>query len=76
MGAALGRKGAPKQAGGVVADTLSDRMRLSDEERRLLVACGAGAGMAAAYGVPVGARCSRWRCCVARSPCASWCRRW
>jgi H+/Cl- antiporter ClcA len=29
-------------------------MRLSDEERRLLVACGAGAGMAAAYGVPVG----------------------
>jgi H+/Cl- antiporter ClcA len=29
-------------------------MRLSDEQRRLLVACGAGAGMAAAYGVPVG----------------------
>jgi chloride channel protein, CIC family len=27
---------------------------LSDDQRRLLVACGAGAGMAAAYGVPLG----------------------
>ncbi len=54
MGAALGREGAPKQAGAVVANALSDRVRLSDEQRRLLVACGAGAGMAAAYGVPLG----------------------
>ena len=29
-------------------------MRCPDEQRRLLVACGAGAGMAAAYGVPLG----------------------
>jgi H+/Cl- antiporter ClcA len=29
-------------------------MSLSDEQRRLLVACGAGAGMSAAYGVPLG----------------------
>lgn len=54
MGVSLGREGAPKQAGAVVANLLSDRVRLSDEERRLLVACGAGAGMAAAYGVPLG----------------------
>ncbi len=54
MGAALGREGAPKQAGAVIANAMSDRVRLSDEERRLLVACGAGAGMAAAYGVPLG----------------------
>lgn len=54
MGASLGREGAPKQAGAVVANLLSDRGRLSDEQRRLLVACGAGAGMAAAYGVPLG----------------------
>jgi H+/Cl- antiporter ClcA len=54
MGTALGREGAPKQAGAVMANAMSDRMRLSDEERRLLVACGAGAGMAAAYGVPLG----------------------
>ena len=54
MGASLGREGAPKQAGAVIANALSDRVRLSDEQRRLLVACGAGAGMAAAYGVPLG----------------------
>lgn len=54
LGASLGREGAPKQAGAVLANALSDRARFSDEQRRLLVACGAGAGLAAAYGVPVG----------------------
>jgi chloride channel protein, CIC family len=54
MGASLGREGAPKQVGAVLANVLSDRARLSDEQRRLLVACGAGAGMAAVYGVPLG----------------------
>jgi chloride channel protein, CIC family len=38
----------------VIANMLSDKVSLSDEQRRLLVACGAGAGMAAAYGVPLG----------------------
>jgi H+/Cl- antiporter ClcA len=54
MGVSLGREGAPKQAGAVMANFFSDRGCLSDEQRRLLVACGAGAGMAAAYGVPLG----------------------
>ena len=54
LGAPLGREGAPKQVGAVVANALADRAQLSDEQRRLLVACGAGAGMAAAYGVPLG----------------------
>jgi len=54
MGTSLGREGAPKQAGAVMANVFADRWRLSDEQRRLLVACGAGAGMGAAYGVPVG----------------------
>jgi H+/Cl- antiporter ClcA len=54
MGVSLGREGAPKQAGAVFANFFSDKERLSDEQRRLLVACGAGAGMAAAYGVPLG----------------------
>lgn len=54
MGASLGREGAPKQAGAVFANFFSDRGSLSDEQRRLLVACGAGAGMGAAYGVPLG----------------------
>jgi H+/Cl- antiporter ClcA len=54
MGVSLGREGAPKQAGAVFANFFADRARLSDEQRRLLVACGAGAGMSAAYGVPLG----------------------
>jgi chloride channel protein, CIC family len=54
MGASLGREGAPKQAGAAIANILSDKGQLSDEQRSLLVACGAGAGMAAAYGVPLG----------------------
>ncbi len=54
MGVSLGREGAPKQAGAVLGNFFSDGARLSDEQRRLLVACGAGAGMSAAYGVPFG----------------------
>ena len=54
LGASLGREGAPKQAGAVVANTVAERARFSDRQRRLLVACGAGAGMSAAYGVPLG----------------------
>ena len=54
MGSSLGREGAPKQTGAVIANALADRAKLSDDTRRLLVACGAGSGMAAAYGVPLG----------------------
>lgn len=54
MGASMGREGAPKQAGAVFANLCADAEKLSDEQRRLLVACGAGAGMSAAYGVPLG----------------------
>lgn len=54
IGAALGREGAPKQAGAVFGDLASELGRLSDEQRRLLVAIGAGAGMAAVYSVPLG----------------------
>src|SRR5579862_5099138 len=54
MGVSLGREGAPKQAGAVMANFFSDWGKLSDEQRRLLVACGAGAGLSAAYGVPLG----------------------
>jgi CIC family chloride channel protein len=54
LGVSLGREGAPKQAGAVFANFFSNKGRLSDEQRRLLVACGAGAGMGAAYGVPLG----------------------
>jgi CIC family chloride channel protein len=42
------------QAGAVFANLFSDTGKLSDKQRRLLVACGAGGGMGAAYGVPLG----------------------
>jgi H+/Cl- antiporter ClcA len=54
MGASLGREAAPKLLGGVAGSVLSDRFGLSDGQRRLVVACGAGAGLAAVYNVPLG----------------------
>ena len=54
MGAPLGREGGPKQFGAVFGNLASDLQKLSDDERRLMVAIGAGAGMAAVYSVPLG----------------------
>jgi chloride channel protein, CIC family len=54
LGASLGREAAPQQTGAALASALSDRARLPAWQRRLLVACGAGAGMAAVYNVPLG----------------------
>ncbi len=54
MGAALGREGAPKQAGAVAASLLAGWAKLEAPQCRLLAACGAGAGMAAVYDVPFG----------------------
>jgi chloride channel protein, CIC family len=54
MGAPLGREGAPKQFGAVFGNLFSSFQKLSDEQRRLIVAIGSGAGMAAVYSVPLG----------------------
>ncbi len=54
LGASLGREAAPQQAGAAIASTLGDRAGLPEWQRRLLVACGAGAGMAAVYNIPFG----------------------
>ena len=54
MGASLGREGAPQLTGAAVATVLSEWAKLPTWQRRLLVACGAGAGMAAVYNVPLG----------------------
>ncbi len=54
LGASLGREAAPQQAGAAIASKLSIWAELPDWQRRLLVACGAGAGMAAVYNVPLG----------------------
>ena len=54
MGASLGREAAPKLMGGVSASVLSGWAGLSTAQRRLLVGCGGGAGLAAVYNVPLG----------------------
>jgi CIC family chloride channel protein len=54
MGASLGREGAPQLTGAAVASGLSQWAKLPAWQRRLLVASGAGAGMAAVYNVPLG----------------------
>ena len=54
MGASIGREAAPKLMGGVSGSVLASWARLSPAQRRLLVACGGGAGFAAVYNVPLG----------------------
>ena len=53
MGASLGREAAPKLMGGVSASVLATWAQLSIGQRRLLVACGGGAWLAAVYNVPL-----------------------
>jgi H+/Cl- antiporter ClcA len=54
MGASLGREAAPQLAGAAAASRLCEKAGVPRWQRRLLVACGAGAGMAAVYNVPLG----------------------
>lgn len=54
LGASIGREAAPKLMGGAAASRLSDAFGLSDAQRRLVVACAGGAGLACVYNVPLG----------------------
>jgi H+/Cl- antiporter ClcA len=54
LGSPLGREVAPREISAAFSGWLSARARLSDEETRTLIACGAGAGLAAVYNVPLG----------------------
>lgn len=53
LGSPLGREGAPREVGATFAGWLSHRIGLSAQESRVMVACGAGAGLAAVYNVPL-----------------------
>jgi len=55
MGAPLGREGALLETGAATGSALARRLKVSSDQVRLLVACGAAAGIAAAYNVPIGA---------------------
>lgn len=52
MGSPLGREVAPREIGALLAQRTSRFFGLSADQARTLVACGAGAGLAAIYNVP------------------------
>jgi CIC family chloride channel protein len=54
MGASIGREAAPKLMGGAAGSLFGTWARLTPTQRRLLVACGGGAGLACVYNVPLG----------------------
>lgn len=52
-GLALGREGPTIQMGGAVGGLLSRRLRSTAHERQVMIAAGAGAGLAAAFNAPL-----------------------
>jgi CIC family chloride channel protein len=54
MGASLGREGALVQTGAAAGSWLASRLGIPERQARVLVACGAASGIAAAYDVPIG----------------------
>lgn len=51
-GASVGKEGAPREVGALIAGRLGKVLSLTIKEQRVLIACGAGAGLAAVYQVP------------------------
>jgi len=54
LGSPLGREVAPRELGAALATKLSACANLTPEYNRIMIACGAGAGLAAVYNVPLG----------------------
>jgi H+/Cl- antiporter ClcA len=54
FGASIGREAAPKLMGGASGSVVARWFHLTPAQKRLLVACGGGAGLAAVYNVPLG----------------------
>jgi chloride channel protein, CIC family len=54
LGASLGREQAPKLMGAASGSVVAGWLGLTSGQRKVLVACGAGAGLAAVYNVPLG----------------------
>ncbi|WP_437891078.1 chloride channel protein [Phytobacter sp. V91] len=53
MGSPLGREVAPREAGALFAGGVARRLHLTSADIQLMTACGAGAGLAAVYNVPL-----------------------
>jgi CIC family chloride channel protein len=55
LGGSVGREGPIVQMASAAASRLAQALRVPLERRRVLIGCGAAAGMAAAYNAPIGA---------------------
>ena len=55
FGGSAGREGAALQLGGSIAGAMGTVIRLSDEDRRIIVMCGMAAGFSALFGTPMAA---------------------
>src|SRR5882724_10707129 len=53
-GAAVGREGPIAQIGGSIGSAVAQLARLSGEQRKILIACGAAAGIATTFNAPLG----------------------
>ena len=53
LGASVGREVAPREMAAAFSAAVADRLGLTPEDRRVIVACGAGAGLAAVYSIPL-----------------------
>lgn len=53
LGSPLGREVAPREVGASLAGKIARRLQIADADTAILVACGAGAGLAAVYNVPL-----------------------
>ena len=53
LGASVGREAAPREIAASLSAWMGDRLGLSPRDRRIIVACGAGAGLAAVYSIPL-----------------------
>ena len=53
LGASVGREVAPREMSAALSAAIADRLGLTAEDRRVIVACAAGAGLAAVYSIPL-----------------------
>ncbi|MBI0151408.1 chloride channel protein, partial [Bifidobacterium sp. M0353] len=53
MGSPLGRETAPREISSAIADFIGRRFNISTEERKVLLACSAAAGLSAVFDVPL-----------------------
>jgi H+/Cl- antiporter ClcA len=54
LGSPLGREVAPRELSALFATWVATHAKLSPKEVKIMIACGAGAGLAAVYNVPLG----------------------